>query len=414
MKNIAAFVIATILLLATTLYVSAQPTTPATAKKKISGCFVQLDNSDNTKKVEDWKPQLDGMIALHFDTIIVQAAKALEVTDPVVTASSVDVDKDIEHQGFVPAVTSLLNAVAISNAANPPDKQLHVMMGLTMPSNALWGYDSTVDAAKLKTNLDSWTVLNLVYAKALLNAEVKASESNKVKDFLIGWYLPTELWNFDMINKVPGTTNTVVAPTVPALLHDFLRNNVDQLRVLKGGTPVAASVYFNPWLDMNAVGIVALGPLYHNLLDGTGLKCLIVQDCFGAKVLGQPLSPKRPTGSGFTSADQALINASLLTHYFATVCRVRHIDYWLDLEAFQAKLGKPNDPDDPVLLQQSPNPTEFVSAKPDRFEKQLALTDKNNNLQTLVIFDYPHYVAPSAELKASILKWQKQAGVGGP
>lgn len=342
---------------------------------KIDGCFVQLTKTDNSRPESGWTTVVADFQRLKVKHLIIQRAEFVEPTGTT---------------NYENAIKNIAAAVNKANASADLTKvpKIDLIVGLYMPNNNEWGYNTYKTDPDFATHIDGWAKRNMQLAKSIwLNPEASKCVE--------GWYLPMEPWNFD---------TTTMQPTGPAFYAAVQKHIADSVTGLKpyGNKPVSMSVFANPWQYMPYVGETVTEGLYAGtILKSTGLTNLLIQDSYGAKMLGEPLPGRNPTA---TTPAQAMQNELKLIKAFQKAASVNGIKSWLVVEAFQARATDPaRTRDDPTA--DSP----FEPAPTARYKQQLAdMEQMKNELDGAVIFEYLYYLDPakSKELNDATLGWQ--------
>ena len=297
------------------MYVPACTSAALRAPLRLDGGFIQYQPWMAKLDERAWQQELEAMRKARMQTIVLQQLQH-------------ETTRYIPDSSAAPDPTGIILSYADAHG-------MEVFIGLAVDSG-WWKcgqWQDYLDAAALKN-------------MALADEIWKRYGSHRS---FVGWYLPQEMW------EGPFTDEQV------ALARHLFHRLSDHCRSLSKDEP--KPVALSPF-HTGRVPPSEIEKLYRDLLRGSGVNIVMLQDGVGARGWDDRM-------------------ADMVVPYFEAMeraCWANHVEFWANIECFK------------LVSRTSSGPKEFAPADAQRLSRQL--TAVAPFVRRIVTFDFFHYMSP--------------------
>lgn len=286
----------------------------AAAMARLNGSFIQYWSVMQSWPDQNWQTILGRMQELQMDTVIIQAL-ASENSDGSIYSF-------IGAPGEPDPTETILRYADTNN--------FKVFLGLYMPN---WNHDMVGADFLAETQSRMAVVVQQAWTRYL---------TNNAHPSFAGWYIPYEPWT------------AAYTPAEITRLRAFFQNITSACEQIAGDRPVAISPFISGWRP-NPCQVESL---YSELLNGSGLSIVLLQDSVGAQQWNDDIVQR--TAPYF----QAFQNA----------CATAGVQFWANLESF--------------LITNDVYTATDISRLRRQFDAATPFVEK------IVTFDFLHYMNP--------------------
>jgi hypothetical protein len=279
------------------------------ARPRIEGTFIQYQDWMMSMDAAAWRCELDAMRGAGIDLVIIQWLEH-------------------ENKRFIPADSTACDPTRVI-LEYADEHGMRVFLGL-----------STIDRWHERITYPRY--LDRAATQSLRLADKAWARYGRHPSFA-GWYIPQELRYYDF------------RPEYVSQLRGFLRRQSDHCSAISGGKPVSIA----PTLAQSP-SPEAFRKLFADILSGSGVEILILQDGVGA------------------NRQEARMDSNVIPHFRAMreVCRDAGIELWSDIEIFRHR-------------------TRGSGREPASLERILMQIDAESPfVSAFVMFDFFHYMSP--------------------